>query len=187
MAAGATVDLGAFEFVASPLDGRLGNVNVGLEASQRADVLLVNGTAGDAERVVTVTTGEAIRLELAAPPSRPAPQTSRHVTYAWIGEPDPLDISRQAFGPVLLGWTAFPTPLVGGPPQPVRLWNRFGHEPLLGAPDFPSGLAPTELFFLPGGRQTPATVTFQGYIEDDNAAIPEGVSVTNGVTLRIVP
>jgi len=181
----ATVDMGCYEYQPEPFDARLGSVNTAEAGVNRADVLLVNGSPGDAERVVTAAIGEPLQLDIAAPPSRPGPVCSRYVVYAWVGEPDPLAVSVQERAGYFLGWTAFPTVFSGGSPQPLRLWNTFGHEPILGEPDFVSEKAPTTLFALPNGRPAPITATFQGFVEDDAAPNEFGVATTNAVVLRV--
>jgi hypothetical protein len=181
----ATIDMGCYEYQPEPFDARLGSVNTAEGGVNRADVLLLNGSPGDAERVVTAGIGESLQLDIAAPPSRPGPLCSRYVVYAWVGEPDPLAVSVQERAGYFLGWTAFPTVFSGGSPQPLRLWNTFGHEPILGEPDFVSEKAPTTLFALPNGRPAPITATFQGFVEDDAAPNEFGVATTNAVVLRV--
>jgi hypothetical protein len=150
----------------------------------RADVVLLNGSPGDAERVVTAGTCESFQLDILAPPSRPGPLRSRYVVYTWVGEPDHLAVSIQERAGSFLGWTAFPTVLSGGSPRPVKLWSTFGHEPILGEADFPSEKALATLFVLPIGRRVSITATFQGFIEDDAAPNNFRVATTNGAVLR---
>jgi hypothetical protein len=183
----ATIDMGCFEYQPQPYDGRLGGVNTRGGGVSRADVLLINGSPGGSERVVTVGADEQIRLDITAPPSRPAPLSSRHVVYAWLGEPDALAVSIQGRSGFFLGWTALPTIFSGGSPRPLRLWNTFGHAPVLGEPDFPSDEAPATLLLLPMGRPGSITATFQGLIEDDAAPNDHGVATTNAVVLRVDP
>jgi predicted outer membrane repeat protein len=180
-----TIDMGCYEYQPRPFDARVGSVNTGEAGVNRADVLLLNGSPGDAERVVTVGTGESLQLDIAAPPSRPGPAESRYVIYAWVGEPDPLAVSVQERFGFFVGWTAFPTVFSGGSPLPIKLWSTFGHEPILGDPDFLSDKAPATLFSLPNGRPAPITATFQGFIEDDAAPNDFRVATTNAVVMRV--
>ncbi len=177
--------MGCFEYQPLGFDARFGSVNTAEGGVNRADVLLLNGAPGDSERVVTVGTGESIQLDIAAPPSRPAPMCSRYVVYAWVGEPNPLAVSVQVRFGYYLGWTVFPTVFSGGSPQPVALWNTFGHEPILGESASASDKAPTTLFALPAGWPAPITATFQGFIEDDAAPNEFGVATTNAVVMRV--
>lgn len=180
-----TLDMGCFEYQPQPFDARLGNVNTADGGVNRADVLLLNGLPGDSEGVATVGLDEPFQLDIVAPPSRSAPMRSSYVVYVWVGEPGQHAVSVQQRAGFFLGWTAFPTVFSGGLPQPVRLWNTFGHEPFLGDPDFVSDKAPTTLFSLPNGRSIPITATFQGFVEDDAAPTDFGVATTNAVVLRV--
>ena len=81
---------------------------------------------------------------------------------------------------------SFPTPLNVNPSQlPAKIWNNLGHEPRLGAPDFPSMPAPHRVLHFETGVGVQALVTFQGFILDDASAIEEGVSITNAIVLDI--
>ena len=96
-----------------------------------------------------------------------------------------MAVSVQERAGYVLGWTAFPTVFSGGAPQPIKLWNTFGHGPILGEADYASDRAPATLFSLPNGRPAPITATFQGFIEDDAAPDDFRVATTNAVVLRV--
>jgi len=179
------IDLGCYEYRPEPFDARLGTVNTAGGAVHRADVLLVNGSPGDAERVATVAVGESVQLDVASPPSRPTPTRSRYVVYAWPGEPDPLAVSIQERSGTFAGWTVFPTVFSGGSPRPVRIWNTFGHERILGRPSSATDEAPTTLLFRPGGSRVPMSATVQGFIKDNAAPSALAVAVTNAVVVRV--
>ena len=173
-ATGMSSRAGAYTYVDSVIAGRLGNVNVA--QGDREDVLLVNGTAGDPARVVYAGLGEPITLEMLAPSSR---TSSRFVLYVWAGESDAASLTSLSHD---LGWMSFPPPFRGG--RPIRITNQFGYDATLGASDFPSSPAPSTIGTHPGYPQ-PRTFTLQGLIRDNGARVPEGVSVTNAVILKV--
>ncbi|MBI1852675.1 MAG: IPT/TIG domain-containing protein [Planctomycetes bacterium] len=166
-----------YRYVAPELAARYGNVNVG--RGDREDVLLVNASAGDAlTREVTVGLGQPLRAVMASPSSRGA---SPFAAYIWLGASTASTLRVQPRG---LGIMSFPTPLnVGQIPQPRKIFNNFDSR--LGSANLPSSPAPSTLLNRPGGLSTPITITLQGFIRDGAAQIPQGVSITNGVVLRI--
>ncbi len=168
----------AFTFIDPVLAARYGNVNAAI--GPREDVLLVNAYAGDPPgRELVLGINQPILVAVAAPSNRPV---SRLVVYAWPRLPG---AGTRTLLPRGLGWMAMPPPFAHRPPSPAAIWNSFGYTPILGTPTHPSSPAPSVLFRSTSGVPRPLSVTFQGLIEDDGSLIPEGVSVTNAVLLRI--
>jgi len=169
------VDLGADELLPE-VAARFGTVNAAGE--DLADVLRVNGSAGDARRVVQVPVLAAVTVEMAAPPAGPA--IAPFALFLWIGEPDPFTITWQPYG---LGITGFATPLQPDQPQPREIWNNLGRPAKLGFPTRPSSAAPSTVIERIAGY--PIAVTLQGFVLDDGSAASVPASVTNAVVLRI--
>jgi len=170
-------DIGADE-LRPETAARFGTVDAGTP-NAIADVLLANGSAGDrTTREIALAAGEALRVDMVAPPAGPA--TAPFALYAWSGEPTIDTITMQPFG---LGWTGFATPLQGG--SPLAIWNNLGRFGSLGAPTRPSTPAPSRVLNVPSGLPLGTVVTLQGYIADDGSAVTRGpASVTNAVVLR---
>ncbi|MBI1849031.1 MAG: hypothetical protein HYR85_01675 [Planctomycetes bacterium] len=168
---------GAYTFVAPEIAARYGNVNVG--AGEREDVLLLNSTHGDdTTREITLARNAALRVIVLSPSSRP---TARFAAYVWVGPPNGTTLRAQPFS---LGNAVFPTPLnVGQVPQPRKIFNNF--DTRLGTANLPSTPAPSTLLNRPVGLGNPITVTFQGFIQDTAAIIPQHVSLTNAIVLRV--
>jgi hypothetical protein len=155
-----------------------GNVNAGAGGSEI--VLTVNGSAGTPrDRVVGIERNEPIRLDMAAPPSR---AQSRFALYAYIGLPDEGTVVEQPFG---IGATCFDTPLNGNFDLPRLIWNNLGEPLLFGVPDLPSSPAPSTVLELEAGWSRRAVGTLQGFIRDDASAGPDGLSITNAVSIVI--
>ncbi len=163
-----------FTYLDPALASLLGNTNVGL--GDRENVLFLNGSEGDGSRVVSVAPNSPIQLEVFAPSSR---LDARYVLYGVAGEPSGASVTNPGFD---LGLMCFALPGLGG--SPLATWNLLGHVPVLGASDFNSQQAPTTIFNVPG-LPNPLTVTFHGIIKDDEARIPLGFAVTNGVVLKV--
>jgi hypothetical protein len=168
------VAAGAYTYLPDEIAARLGNVNV--DDGDRADVLLVNSSAGDGNRVVQVNIGEPIALEILAPPSR---SVAKYAVWGFAGTPTAGTVFSSPFD---LGLFAFAPPFGGG--APVVVWNTIGRRPLLGTPDFASPDAPATLFTHPGLNHG-VTVTFLGLVRDDAARIPEGFASANAVVLEV--
>jgi len=164
---------------AQPLDCLDGTVDLG-GSSTPANVLAINGGAGDVNHVVTADLGESIAVSMSVAPSGPNPAT--FALYVWLGEPSGETVTPH---PRNLGDMCFPTPLTGGVPQPRKIWNNIGKFPKLGYPDFPSDLAPCVVFVKPQGIPSDLAVTFQGLLLDNGSAADVPASVTNGVILRV--
>jgi hypothetical protein len=173
----AVVDMGADELVVH-VAAAFGTVNAGV--GPLADVLFLNGSAGDRRRVVSAATGESLELAMEAPPAGPMP--APFALYAWLGHPDDTNVTPQ---PKNLGATCFPTFLTGGAPLPLEVWNNLGFEGLLGNPDFPSTPAPSIVFSVANGRPNPIDITFQGLVLDDGSAATKPGSVTNAILLTV--
>ena len=163
-----------------PCDCRPGTVNLGAESTP-ADVLLVNGNAGDGfERAVTVAVGDPIEVSMMAPPSL---ASAPFALYLWrnripVGEtvaPQPHGIGTMCLGTFITGLPEF---------EPDKIWNNAGREHLLGTPDFPSTPAPSVVGSV-NGIPFPLTVTLQGFIKDLASAGTKPASVTNAIILRI--
>jgi len=172
----AVVDIGADELVPE-IAARFGTVNA--TGASLANVLFLNGSAGGRRRVVTVSVLDPVEASLVTPPAGPTP--AAFALYAWVGEPE---LSTLTVQPHHLGVTGFPTPLQGSPPQPAVVWNNLGHFGRLGVASHPSSPAPSILFSKTA--RVSATVTLQGFIQDDGSAADGPVSVTNAVVLKIV-
>ncbi len=159
---------------------RAGNMNRGASGIA-ADVVLINGSAGAGdERVVELLQSEALRIDLVNPPSKAA-GTSGYVLYLTVGEPG---VDERLFLPRGTGVICINAPLTGG--AVTRIANPIGHDPILGAENWPgpaTQFAPTTLLDVPlVGR----TVSFyvQGLMFDSSA--PNGsIGVTNGVLVRV--
>lgn len=149
---------------------------VGLGAAGRADVLFVNESIGDGERLLSLGSGEAFTLSVAA---APAAASSRFALYVWPLGPDVGTIRRLPLG---LGTVAFPVPLTGGAPQPRVIFNNAGHAPALGAATLPSSPAPATVIDRPGGIGRARTFTVQGIMADPGA-LNGRAAVTNGIVV----
>lgn len=176
----ADIDIGADE-VAPWVAARFGTVDA--SSGALADVLLVNGSAGDSRREVFLAAGQSIRVEMTSPPA--GPPSAGFALYAFLEVPDSSTVTPQPFG---LGTATFVTPLNRAlPQQAAKIWNNLGFEHRLGVPDFPSTAAPSTVLDLPGGIQQSVRVTFQGFIEDQGSAAAGPASLTNAVVLFIGP
>lgn len=144
------------------------------------DVLTVNGGPGSPWRTVNLSVGDPITVQMIPAPQGPVP--APFVLYAWIGEPS---VETLAPHPKNLGTACFPTPVVGGDPQPARVWNNIGHPEILGPANLPSEPAPSTPVDVPAGFYKPVIVTLQGLILDDGSAANRPISLTNAVTVRI--
>jgi IPT/TIG domain-containing protein/galactose oxidase-like protein len=167
----------AYSYVPPDIAVRLGNV--GARVGERESPLLVNGSGGDATRVLGLSTGEPIFVFLSTPSTR---ESARFAMYAWPGRPDGSTI---AVLPRQLGETIFPVPLVGGAPQPSTIWNTIGRFGRLGSPTAPAMPAPTLLARVRHGSPSPVVFSMQGLIEDDGSLSPDGFSVTNAVVVIV--
>jgi hypothetical protein len=115
-----------------------------------------------------------------SPPGGPHP--APFVLYAWLQYPDDEDVTPH---PKNLGVVCFPTAMTGGAPQPKKIWNNIGKQPLLGTPSYPSSPAPSTPLHLASGIGFPVLVTLQGIILDDCSLADKPASVTNAVVLDV--
>jgi len=147
-----------------------------------AVVLRINGSEGDADRIVVATVGSEVVITMDPPPLGPSP--SPFAMYGWVGEPNASTVTLHPKG---VGMMCFPTPVTGGLPQPRRIWNNIGHFEILGYPHFPSEPAPSTPLSKVWGIPFAITATFQGFIFDDGSGASHPVSLTNAVILQVVP
>lgn len=161
-----------------------GNVNAG--AGPVTDVLFVNGSAGGANREVTVTDGVEILSTIVKPP---ALGNGRFVIHGNLGRPSeggvtplPRNIGDTCF-PVLLRDGAMPSIIANS----ARNYDLVGASMFFGASTADPPKAPaTILQRTSDPNLAPGTiVTLQGAIFDPGSAAPRGASVTNGVTFVV--
>ncbi len=159
-----------------------GDVNTGSGA--REDVLLVNGSAGDANRAVQVGVGQQIDVTLNASSSGPSPL--RYVTWVWAGGgSSPVTL---ASGAATLGCAVNPTPFQRmRQPQPAFCLRAAG-LPVSVCRGVRSLPAPPNAPFTvsrPQGLSRPLTFTLQAVVEDAGAANASGFSISNAVILQV--
>ncbi|MBI1853611.1 MAG: immunoglobulin domain-containing protein [Planctomycetes bacterium] len=164
----ATLTVGPVYFV------RAGNVNGGV--GPVTDVLFLNNGVGTGtERRVDIGQNDPFTLRIDAVPAG----GRRYAMYVWRNEPGKTDRETLPQG---VGEIAFPTPLTGNLPHPLRIANNTG-RPALGAenwPGPPTQMAPYTLLNLPTGVRRAGTFYFQGIIFDGQS--PSGqAAVTNGI------
>ncbi len=156
---------------------RAGNVDV--VNGDPADILLVNGTAGDdVYRKVVIPAGSTVTIAMRLPPSGPNPAS--FALYAWFGEAGELDPSFQPYD---IGTACFPMPLGNGLPwaPPTTVANNTGYY-LLGFPLLP-GILPAPTYVVQNYTLQPGAVwTLQGIIFD-NGSGGGAMSLTNAVVL----
>ncbi|MBI1849135.1 MAG: IPT/TIG domain-containing protein [Planctomycetes bacterium] len=166
-----------FTYVDAAMDARYGNVNVALGA--RENVLLVNGGFGiPIDRTLSLPIGAPITVQMQTPSSR---VTSTFALYAWGGIPNAGTLGVLPRG---VGSMVFRLPFQGGP-TPAYIWNNLGHFGILGNPTLPAAPAPTIVVNRPNGAHGAVNATLQGLIVDDASQIPQHISVTNAVILRV--
>lgn len=160
---------------------RAGTVN--LTSGPIADVLTVNGSAGDANRTVAVALSSPIDVTLGASPSGPSP--ARYVLWVWPLLPsNAFDLMGRG---QLLGCTVNPSPFrPSARPQPFRcLSGGMPAAVCTGVTTIhPSARAPWTLH-RPTGIARPFDFTLQGVIQDLGAGNSTGYSVTNAVILQV--
>lgn len=168
-----------FEFLGPEVTCLYGTVNAG--AGPVADVLRVNGGAGDSKRrEVTLAIGEPFTMTIDAPP---AETVAPYALYVWLGAPSAATPRPQPFG---IGCTAMPTPLQRpDAPQPAVIFNNIGKRAQLGNPDYPSSPAPATVIDKADGIGRALAFTVQGFVIDHGSAGSKPASVTNGVIVRV--
>lgn len=164
-----------------PATGAAGNVNA--RVGPIADVLTVNGSPGDSERVVAVTLGSPIELELRAAPM--GPDLASYGLWAWWGRAsNPRSIfTADGFNP---GCTVNPTPFDPTAfPQPFRcLRGGLGPEYCGSARRFRAPAAAPWTIRAQGFLR-PIELTVQGVLQDASTGDASGLAVTNAVTLSV--
>ncbi|MBI1853981.1 MAG: DUF1565 domain-containing protein [Planctomycetes bacterium] len=175
------VDMGAHEFAPIDLACRYGNVDARL--GPVADVLTVNGSIGDVDRVVSISAGTAVRIDVGAPPGGPSP--AAFVLFVFPGVPDPTTPTRQPHG---LGTACFPTPLNGaGSSRALVIFNNIARpqaQSIFGSGRLPSTAAPFSATFGASNTRSGVVATLQGFIAD--AASTNGsYAITNAVVVRV--
>jgi Tol biopolymer transport system component len=166
---------------------RDGTVNAGLGVL--ADVLRIDGSVGDADRIVTVPVFAPVSISLDASPSGPGGPGLPLAHYAlWVWPASPSNSVVASAGGRVLGCTVNPSPLrpLDGP-QPFRCLLGAGMPeaiarsvPTLAAPDRAPWIVTRGT-----GFSRSWIFTLQGILEDDGAANAAGFSVTNAVILRV--
>ena len=150
----------------SCLDSRVG---AAVGATER---ILGMGPLGSAttERSATVMIGQPLELTLAQPATTANP--ADFLLLGLVGSPTPTTVQSSA-----LGFSAIPLPYAGGPS--FFLTSSLGGLPQL-VPSTPAPWSTTS-----PGFPFPLEVTVQGIVIDD--AAPLGLSLTNGIVLRVLP
>lgn len=153
------------------------------------DVLFVNGSPGDANRVINIPIGSPIQVALnAAPagPGGPGDSIARYVIWAWTSAPSgsfPLTATGHT-----LGCTVNPTPLHRpSGPQPFRCLHGTG-LPLAVCAGVPVSASPARAPWSVArgqGFSRPLVLTLQGVLEDAGAANSTAFSVTNALTVVV--
>jgi hypothetical protein len=155
------------------------------------DVLRVNGTTGGEARTVDVAVRQPITVGLSSSPQGPTID-ARYWFWLWQGPGvNPTDL---VVGGRRLGCTVNPTPF-----DPVLLPRAFrcfhaafedtsavcGSVRILPVPAS-ADFAPWTLS-RPNGFARPLTLTIQGVLEDRGAGNDLDLSVTNAITVRVLP
>jgi hypothetical protein len=167
----------SYAFVDPSLAARYGNVNVA--RGDRENVLLVNALSGDpVDRTLPLALGAPIVVQMNSPSSRP---TAAFALYAWRGVPSASTLGVLPRG---AGAMTFRLQRFGGP-RPLYVWNNLGHTSLLGVATLPSTASPSIVASRPSGAHAVLDATLQGLVMDDASQVPERISVTNAVILRI--
>lgn len=189
-------------FASAPLDGsyapsggsvwelevrncREGGVN--RTSGSVANVLFVNGDAGNTQRVVMADATGPIIGTISLPPQG---GNGKHFIHANAGEPSSASLVVL---PSQLGAVCFQVLLTAGA-TPIGVWNAIGKEHKLGESMYLDGTpiadppsAPALFLNLPNGDATNlppgTTITLQGAIVDPGSPSPRGVSITNAVIL----
>jgi hypothetical protein len=169
----------AFVYIKPKFAARMGNVNAG--DGELEDVLFINGSVGDRRRIISVSPGTSVRLDMNRPSAGPNP--AGFTVYLIKYEPNITDMTVQPYN---IGIACMAMPLSNGvaAPPPITVANSIGFYSRLGYPALPGiPKAPCNIFNygpgLPGG-----TYTFQGYIFDHGSG-GKGISLTNAIVLKV--
>lgn len=147
-------------------------------AGSPEDTLLVNGTAGDSQHIVSLGAGAPFTVSIS--PSSSGPNPGPFVMYLHLGEPDASTVTTIPQG---LGLFCFGTPITGGSAH--KIWNNIGRRGRIGHPDFPSSPAPSIPVNAPRGAPSGITVTLQAVLLDNGSSASAPASITNAVILKI--
>jgi hypothetical protein len=179
--AGGVISPGVAAWRGSSEIPRRGNVNVGTGVV--SDVLFVNGSAGDPNRIVTVTAGAPLELRLDRAPN--GPSTASYVLWAWPAEPShAVELYRRE---ERIGCLVNPTPFQRTLlPQPVICLRSPSIRSIVcrGVPERSSPAQAPFAVPVPGGIRRPGSLTVQGIIQDDLAANSARFSITNATVIR---
>ncbi|MBI1851100.1 MAG: hypothetical protein HYR85_12220 [Planctomycetes bacterium] len=160
---------------------RHGDVNAG--GGSIRDVLFVNGSAGDADRVVNIPASTPIDVHLDRAPNGPV--LGRYVLWAWASAPShAVEVFR---GETRLGCFVNPTPIQGlQTPQPFACLRspQLPSRACRGVAERPGPATAPFTIHLSRGLRGAATVTLQAILEDDGAADAGGWSSTNATIVH---
>ncbi|MBI1853979.1 MAG: DUF1565 domain-containing protein [Planctomycetes bacterium] len=172
-------DMGAFEFAPNGLGWRYGNV--GAAVGFPSDIVFVNGSAGDPDRVVHAPVGAPIRLDVTAPANGPA--IARFALFAYLAIPDATTASPQ---PAHLGTSAFPTPLNGADPRVLVAFDNLpaAAHARVGAGRLGSHPAPFTVTLPASLARAGSRLTLQGFIADPRSR-QGAFAITNAVVVRV--
>jgi Tol biopolymer transport system component len=157
---------------------------VGSGQGPASNVLFVNGSAGDSQRIVNAAPGTPIDVFMTVSPY--GPLSARYIIWMWPA----LATNGQNMKSrgEILGCLANPTPLLPfAHPQPIYCAKGAGvpDRGCTGAVTIASPAAAPALVTLPDGLPAGSRWTLQGAIEDLGAANARGVSVTNAVFIHV--
>ncbi len=159
-----------------------GTVNAG--GGPIADPLRINGSSGDARRIVSMGIGQPFELLLDAAPAGPNP--GRYGLWGWNHVSlNPRDVVARGSR---IGCTVNPIPIhPQASPQPFICLLGTGVPRQLCGPVNSPPSPPEAPWALrrPQGLLRPIVATLQAVLEDSGAANPTGFSVTNAVTLQV--
>jgi hypothetical protein len=140
------------------------------------DVLLVNGSAGNAARTVTLGVSQPLTFDVLQPPTSPGP--SPFAVFGMIGQPGAAVPFAVGFG---IGTFAI-TPCPASPLDATlfTLTDNFGPSP---CPQFVGSTPAPWTFSVPTGIPFPIETIFQGLIFDPTGSF--SLSITNAVDVVV--
>lgn len=173
----------------TPAIALCGAGTVNLDSGSVEDVLLINGSAGDADREVIVADAAPITASMQLPSQGGG---GRYVIHANFGAP--VHAGRSVL-PASIGATCFALLLDQGA-TPDAIWNNIGRVSRIGVSSYFDGSplpnpapAPADFLDLPSGDGVSlpigTVVTLQGAIRDAGSISPKDASATNAVVLRV--
>jgi Big-like domain-containing protein len=158
-----------------------GDVNAG--AGAVTDVLFVNGSIGDASRIVNVAVGQPITIHLDAAPV--GPSAGRYALWVWARPP--MHAVRLVRAGIEIGCLVNPTPFTPTTaPQPVRCLRGLAIPAVVcrGVRELHAPSSAPWTVTRPTGVARAATFSLQGILQDPGAGNASHFSVTNAVVLR---